>query len=393
MDGSKILSILTAALLLISVSTIQVNTVFTTVYAENTSETPTLKFLANELIDIANKSKVKVEEIFDELKTQYMGVPREAEELYVEGVKLLNDAISCRDNGDYANACSYALKAMQKFKLALQTAYKFALRVETKEEEEKAFNLVCLRTAISRAYDFADRIEALANSTEEKFGVNLTTVKNEVEDARVHLNNAESLLDEGKINEAAKELATARGILGRCVGEIHSTTKKLTIPRAERYLNQVRERLQAHVEQMSRFLNRYRVSEMLQNASYSITTAQEYIKKGDVENALKEIEKAKGYVEKSVDEVKSLEPDTAKMIKMAEKFEVRLRLLEGMLKHAKIKGPELAAIKEKLGEAKSLAARLSNQIRNQKIGEAEETVKFLEELLKNIEENISSRSS
>ncbi|MCX8176524.1 MAG: hypothetical protein N3E48_04775, partial [Candidatus Bathyarchaeota archaeon] len=254
-------------------------------------------------------------------------------------------------------------------------------------------NVVCLRNAIERAYIFADKVEALANSTEEKFEVDLTTVKAEIDEAREHLDNATNLLDEGRVNEAAKELATARGILGRCVGEIHSTAKKLMVPRTERHLNQVRERLQAHVEQMSRFLNKHRVSEMLQNASYSIDTAQGYIKKGDAEKALREIEKVRKYIEKSIDEIESLEPGTAKMLKKAEMFEVKLRLLEGMLKHAKLKGPVLATVKEKIGEAKDLVTKLSEQIKNQKIGEAEETVKLLEELLKDIEQIISTSQS
>ena len=107
---AKTLSILTVFLLLTSVSAVQVNSV----YAEGTSKTPMLKFLADHLIEIANKSKVKVEEVFDKIKTQYIGIPHEAEELYGEGVKLLDDAISYRNNGDYPNACKYAIKAMQK---------------------------------------------------------------------------------------------------------------------------------------------------------------------------------------------------------------------------------------------------------------------------------------
>ena len=389
---AKTLSILTVFLLLTSVSAVQVNSV----YAENTSKTPMLKFLADQLIEIANKSKVKVEEVFDKIKTQYIGIPHEAEELYGEGVKLLDDAISYRNNGDYPNACKYAIKAMQKFKLALLVTYKFTLKLEVRKVENETLKITCLRKAIERAYMFADRVEALANSTEEKFGYNLTTVKLKIEEAREHLENATNLLDEGLVDEAAKELAIARGILGKCVGEIHSAAKKFKITRAEYFLNQTKKRLKSHMEEVissinrTSILNKTGISQALQNASHSIEVAEEFIKRGNVERALKKLEEVREHVEESTSELENIKPDVAKMLRKVNTFEIKLRWLEGMLKHMKFKGPGLTTAEDKLEEVKNLIKKVSDQIKNQKISEAEETIEHLEELLEDVEEMLSS---
>ncbi|MFQ6053155.1 MAG: hypothetical protein ACE5OO_02850, partial [Candidatus Bathyarchaeia archaeon] len=201
-----------------------------------------LPTLAETLLSHVERSREQVEAVFEDLEGRGIEVPEEAVESYHRGVNASEEAHQLRDEGRYGAAMARALQALHHFRGALRIA--LGMRPETPpEDDEEAVKAEDLRAAIERARAFLEKVNATADKLEDN-NFDASRIREALEEANAALTSAEELLDEGDITAAAQMLAKARGVLGRTMGLLHSTAKRVKAWKAERFLTSVRSRIQ-----------------------------------------------------------------------------------------------------------------------------------------------------
>ncbi len=205
---------------------------FTVVSALNT--------LAENLINIANRSRGEVEAMLDQLSQAGVEIPEEAMEGYETALTALEEALKALEEGELDSAIEEAMEALKHFKEALQH---LSEEVPPPPAEAAAEEIRGLRVAIERAYEFAERVRDLAEKLEE--GYEVGEALSLLEEAEAHLAEAERLLEEGDVDGAARELAWARGLLGRAWALLQVAMTPVREMRIGRFLNHTEKRIEA----------------------------------------------------------------------------------------------------------------------------------------------------
>jgi tetratricopeptide (TPR) repeat protein len=144
----------------------------------------------------------------------------------------------------YKEACKAAMEALKKFKFVIRK-----LHVKETKEESEALRAIGLYNAINRTGKFLDKLEFLlvkANETIVELGLNysLIPIEEGIKEAREHLLNATSLLEEGKVDEAAKEIGKAHHVVAGYMGILHPIVNAHKVKRAEKFVNKTISRLE-----------------------------------------------------------------------------------------------------------------------------------------------------
>ena len=266
---------------------------------------------SEEILKILEISKIQIETILNKLKEESASIPETSRDKFKEGITLSNEAIQLREQGNFEKANEKAIEAMEKYEDALQIADE-GLLPDSLEEEEVAQKAIGLENAIDRAYYFADKIDDLALKVEGE-GHSITTIKENIENAETHLETAKAFLESGEIDEAARELAKARGILGRSMGGIHKISKDIKGKKTDNFLKQSEKRLSKLEEKIEKSLSnvpsedKIEVVAALQHARNRILEIKERIESGEVDKAVEDLVEFKNYLKqdnKLVNDVK-----------------------------------------------------------------------------------------
>ena len=266
---------------------------------------------SEKLLEILETSKTEVELIFKRLEGEGVSLPEASREKFEEGQSLTNDSVKLLDQGAYNKSNEKAIKAMEKYEEALNIIDE-QVPSDTLETERNTEKAIGLEKAIERAYYFADKIDALYFTTSEQDYYD-ETIKENIEEAKIHLENALILLDSGENDEAARELAKARGLLGRSMGKLHSLSKKIKVTKAERFLIQTEKRLDKLEEKADKFLRnvpneeKSEVIAILHDARATISAIRERIESGDIDEAIEDLTEMKKYlkqIQKLINDIK-----------------------------------------------------------------------------------------
>ncbi len=307
-----LVSICLLSVLVISLTTIPV---FSENVKEKSGEANTVareeEVKSEKIFKILEKSKIQIETIFNKLEEENASIPKTSRDKFNEGIILGNEVIQLREHGNFEIANEKAIEAMDKYEDALQIADE-ELPSDSLEEEGVVQKAIGLENAIDRAYYFAEKIDDLALKAEEE-GHSISIIRENIEDAETHLETAEAFLESGETNEAARELAKARGILGRSMGGIHKISKDIKGKKAVNFLKQSEKRLGKLAEKIEKSLSnvppeaKTEVVEALQHARNSILEIREGIESGKVDKAVEDLVEFKNYlkqVNKLINDIK-----------------------------------------------------------------------------------------
>ncbi len=255
---------------------------------------------SEKLLEILETSKTEVELIFKRLEGEGVSLPEASREKFEEGRSLTNDSVKLRDQGAYNKSNEKAIKAMEKYEQAL-TLIDDQVPLDDLETERSTEKAIGLEKAVERAYYFADKIDALYYKTSEQDYYD-AAIKENIEEAKIHLENALILLDSGENDEAARELAKARGLLGRSMGKLHSISKKIKVKKAEHFLIQTEKQLDKLEKKADKFLRnvpneeKAEVTAILHDARDTINAIRARIESGDVDEAVEDLTAMKKYL-------------------------------------------------------------------------------------------------
>ena len=344
------------------------------------------------LLRILEKARERVKDIFERFEEKGATIPEEAKTSYETGLSIADEAIRLSEEGRYGEASKKAIEAMQMFKEAIKIAHK-ATPEKLTMAENVTLKAIGLKVAINRSYSFIEKFESLVNKAELE-GYNLTTVRGKIDAARTHLENALTALEEGDVDTAAKELATARANIGQAVGEFHKIVKTFKIRKVKKFIEKAEERIIELRERVEALpipsLAKVKVLMALRMAEENIRKAKEFLKLEDVKDVIRQLEKFKKKEEESFE---ALGKETAKTLRKIGKLEGIVLALERKIRVLADTGVNVSEAEDAIKNAKSLMKEALVQVRlgnseaaKEALEKAEEAINSVKDFLKQVEE-------
>jgi len=390
MSLSKQLALLTVLMFVFSMVAVPTN-----ISLAQKAERPDGKVKTEILLNILEKAKERVSDIFKKLEERGITIPEEAKTNYETGLSMVEEAVKLRDEGKHREASEKAIEAMQMFKEAVKVVHEIApgKPVEAEVVAEKAMGL---RVAINRTYSFAERLEGLADKAESE-GYNVTVVREEINETRTHLENALTALEDGDVDTAAKELAIARKTIGQAMGKFHKITKAFKAKMAEKFLEKAEERITELKERIKALpippFTKAKILRTLGMAEENIKRAKGLIKVKNFKDAINQLERFREKEEESFKALGEEKAEIAKILKEIGKLERTISSFEERIKTLKLLGVDVSEVETPLKNAKNLVKEALTQIKlgNNKVAKealdkAEETIDNVEDILEQVEE-------
>lgn len=197
--------------------------------------------IAQGLLSQVEVSQANVEAAFELLEEMGIEIQEAAINSYDLGIESEAATEELIEKGNYWSASVFALKAIKHFGHAFQLV-QHLVPVEPKNYADNKCRGIGLSVSIERAYVFLNRVNRTVDHLEWE-GYNVSSIKDDLEEAKIRLVQALKHLEEGSINETAREHGEAWGILGRTNGLLHNVTKVRKNVLAERFLKQVESRI------------------------------------------------------------------------------------------------------------------------------------------------------
>lgn len=352
------------------------------------------------LLEILDAAKNRVEALFERLDSQGIPVPEEAQSSYSEGLSQASTAVQLRNEGRYGEANEVALQAMLKFRKAMQIASEAAATVPEEPQEVETAKVLGLREALERTEEFIERLESLAEKVSpEKLGN--STLLEDIAEARTHLENAQTLFEEGNLEEARSEMQKARSTAAQAMGELQQIVSNVKAEKAEKFLERAEERLRKLEKRMNRLLAqlpipdraRENVVEALQEARDRIQEVRRMIEEGNIEGAIEGFNDVRTDEESSVERLEGHSPSFTKKLRVIEKLDNTIQVLEERIRTLKKRGVDVSPYEEtilgQLEKARSLLTQAEGQLLDEgNLEGAEETINLVDEILDGVKEMI-----
>jgi len=338
--------------------------------------------LAEGLLSQVEDCRERVEAAFDELEDEGVDVPEDAMDTYEQGVEAAEEALRLMEEGKYGEAFAKALQALNHFRVTLQLIQGVGPERPTKNTEEEAERAIGLRVAIERAYTYLERFNGTADRLFEE-GYDVEEVRAALEEANYILEEAEELLDLGDIDDATQKLAEARGIIGRSMGLLHSTAKRVKAVKTERFLEHVESRIQSVEESINRLRHHIAEGQIVLNALKNTRTKLWMIRSrlaaGEVEEVVEDLDNMVGEIDDEVDELNGR--SISVFIKEMNRLEAKIRVLKATAEKWAKRGADTSEVEEELQSARGLLEEMMTQLEEGDTEAAEELLEEIEEAL------------
>lgn len=221
---------------------------------------------AEKILSLADAAKARVEALLNSVfanetvmnKIQNASLMDELQDVnatfYNVGVALLNEAHGSFDSGDYVNATSYAMQALNVFRETFREVNRILCQADVIKCEliDGQGLLVAMERALARIKRIRGLIEAFSKST----GANVSAIMSILDDAEECLNVtlAMELLQQGNVSEVAHMLAEANKLIAEALRGLKEKIRERLSERMERFkekLERLRERIRERLREMN----------------------------------------------------------------------------------------------------------------------------------------------
>ncbi len=257
---------------------------------------------AETLFTILGNNNTTIVEAFSNFDAQNITVPETAETTYNEGLVHAEEALRLMKEENYSEASIEAVEAMQKFGETLEILDSVS-PVEPTETEVAAEDVISLKVNITRALEYADRLENLTARAKTK-GYNTTAVELKLSEVKQHLHNATMELRALNLDGATEELSYAKTLLKELKALYDRLTNLVKTSNIETYLDVAEERVSETKENITQSTNLTSAAkedaiDALNNSEASLASARDAMKSNNVDDAIADIEDAKEWEEES----------------------------------------------------------------------------------------------
>jgi len=306
---------------------------------------------------------------------------------------VFNETISANEDGNYSviyklpgEASKGIYNVTASTNGAEVNAFFDVVQPEPSEEETAKG----LRQAIERSYIFMGKIDATIERLEEE-GYVVQDVEANLTDAKLHLEEAERLLDSLEFEAAELEFSKAQEILGSTMGWLNSTAKKVKLTKTERFMEQFQRQIQNVNGTLLRLQERLGagVTASIRGGLTSFMNRIQQLRRRmagyDLEAALDELE---DIVEGIEGNIEGLGKNYANKIKSMNRFEAKIRALNATSQRLSGKGYDTTTVDEDLKVADSRLKEIIDLLEEGKTGEAERLIEELENLVSGVSDSI-----
>jgi hypothetical protein len=256
-----------------------------------------------DLFSLFQKANSTVAEIFRQFKTDGKTIPQASLNEYDQALVLAEESKSLLQAGNYSQADSKIVQALQKLKEALRIVYT-AIPEQPTETEISFERTVQLKSSINRYYEQLQRIENLTHLA-AAVGYNTTMLEAKIQTIKSLLDRALSNVDQKRFEAALDNLAEAKALSEQILSSLNNFAADLKIQRIATYINQTQERLDAIRETAESLLNEASLA-ALNNAETSLDNAKEYLEEQRINETLSELANSKASEEEAAEYLKPL---------------------------------------------------------------------------------------
>jgi DNA repair exonuclease SbcCD ATPase subunit len=254
-----------------------------------------------DLFSLFQNANATVAEIFRQLEADSKTVPQASLDEYNQALVLAEESKSLLQAGNYSEADSKIIQALQKLKEALRIVYT-TIPEQPTETETALERAVQLKSSINRYYEQLERIENLTRLA-AAVGYNTTTLEAKIQAIKSLLDRALNNVEQKRFEAALDNLADAKALSDRILSSINNFAADLKIQRIETYINQTQERLDA-IRETAESLSNDASLAALNNAETSLDNAKEYLEEQRINETLSELANSKESEEEAVEYLK-----------------------------------------------------------------------------------------
>lgn len=373
--------------------------------------------LAHELLREAEELREDVEETFEELEGHGNETPAGAEGNFTLGLDELALALVDFDAGNYSDAAEEATLALGYFGAAFELAQEAADRleepevegegeeeedeaddeVEDEEDEDDVDEAFGLYVAIERALIYLERVNDTAERLlDEGYTIDpevLAAIRGNLTLANVTLRALYDNLGTMDPDEAAREFAEMRGLLGRTNGLVHSSAmKEHKLEMTERFMNEIQNQIRGLKKKMLRLRERLDagkfaiVGNSLGAASRKIERLRERLATEGLEGLLDELQGLMDEIDGNLTTLNGEGMSTN--LRAMNSVEARIRVLNRTVERLRMKGYNTTDAEAELRNAEGLVEEMMTQLTEGDTKGAKGLLKDAEDRFKEIRENL-----
>ncbi len=267
---SKFISVLTIILMLIVVALFGFLFSATSAIENISSESDKV----NSLFSFFEEANATVVKIFHQYEGRDVAVPQASTEQYDQACLLANEATTRVQMGNYSEANTLIVEALQKLKESLRILYATA-SLQPTEFEANLEKAILLNSSISRCYGQLFQIQNVT-AVAKTSGFNTTLLEAKIVAAWSFLDEASGSLNEGFLEAASGNLTQAKNILAQLSVSLGELTVDLKVQKLSAYIAEAEVRLDALRAEAISVSNTAPLAYVNQ-AESSLTSAKEYL--------------------------------------------------------------------------------------------------------------------
>lgn len=338
------------------------------------------------VVGLVEKAEEHIRLIFANLEGGGVKMPDAAKEVFERGRSKVRSAAQALSEGRTDAAAEESIAAMGHFEKSMR--YLIGVNVTAPIPAKMGIEQAANRTRV-----FLEKLEEIAKNAEEG-GYNTGDITARISRAKTILSDVEALTDKGLITEAAKKLGEARSATAGVTGDLNRVTKEEKSKKIKEFTDKAVERL-TEIEQKADLLPPQaagKVKAAAERAKTHISKAKNLVEEKKLEQAVDELEEMVKDADEGDNNFRKEIPAAAS--KMKEEFtKLENRVVNAQQKIDTLKdAATVKAVREKLGEAKTLLQKASDELRNGDYEAAANAIKNLEKLLDNIERSLKNSS-
>ncbi len=256
-----------------------------------------LKDKADSLFTLLEKANATVTEVFRQLEAKDIAVPQTSLEQREQALILADEAQSLIQAGNYSEAESTIIQALQKLKETLKIVYT-TIPEQPTETETTVERTAQLKSSINRYSEQLQRIENLTRFA-ATVGYNTTALETKIQAVKTLLDKASSNMDQKRFETASVNLADAKALMDSLVNALNNIAANLKIQRLQTYIAQTEARL-ATIKETAISLSNIASLEAVNSAETSLNNAKEYLDKQQINETLTELANSRASEEEAV---------------------------------------------------------------------------------------------
>jgi len=252
-----------------------------------------------DLFSVFQKANATVTEVFQQFRADGETIPQASLNQCNQAFLLAEESRSLFETGNYSEADSRIVEALQKLKEALRIVYITFPEQTVETALEKAIRL---KSSITRYYEQLQQIENLTRIAASA-GYNTITLESNIQAAKSLLKSASNNVDAKRFEAASNNLAEAKALSDTLLSSVNQFAVDLKTQRMQMYIIQTETRLAVIREKAESASNTASLA-ALENAETSLDSAKDYLENQRINETLSELANSRASEEEAVEYLK-----------------------------------------------------------------------------------------